>query len=394
MQLEKIETVKPFYYHGNPKMVFGAGRIGDLLNLLPNGGPLFIVSSRHFSTSEAWKSVEAGLRKAGILYIHETVSGEPSPEVVDELTLMAQGIRAQALVSIGGGSVMDAGKAVSAMLREQGSVFHYLEGVGTRKLSGAAVPFIAAPTTAGTGSEAARNAVLSRRGANGFKKSLRHDALIPRIALIDPELALGTSPEVTLACGMDALCQLLEPLLSTEASPFTNALSWAGLAHFHRGSQLFDEHSLLRKQELSLRAELALAAYCSGIALTNAGLGTVHGLAGPLGAACDVPHGVACGLLLAPVLRRLQHNLNDSEPHKRVARILQAAGCALCPDAGASGAAALIEKIESWASRLPRLASWGLKPDALERVVHVSDNKNFPLLLSADERRACLEETL
>lgn len=199
-------------------------------------------------------------------------------------------------MAIGGGSVIDCGKAVAAMLVEDGSVQDYLEGVGTRKPSGAKIPFIAVPTTAGTGSEATKNAVVCDR-KEGYKKSLRHDAYMPDVAVIDPELTMTAPRPVTIACGLDAVSQLIESYTSTKANVFTDSLALTALSH---ASESLLPHCLDQGNDISLRGKMSYAALISGITLSHAGLGAVHGMAGPLGGLFPVPHGVTCGKLLFP----------------------------------------------------------------------------------------------
>ena len=380
----------PFRHLGNSSLIFGNGAVGDLPRRIPGDGPVLFVTGRHFAASRAWHRLESALRAAGRPYSRETVSGEPSPEMVDALAEAARASGTEAVAAIGGGSVLDAGKAAAAMLRHEGSVADYLEGVGTKEPTGAAVPMVAVPTTAGTGSEATKNAVISRRGAGGFKKSLRHDAFIPAAAILDPELAIGCPPEVSAACGLDAFSQLLESFVSTGATPVTDALARDGMIRFGRGSRLFAEKAYGTDREIALRGELALAAYYSGLTLANAGLGTVHGLAGPLGAACEVPHGVACGLLLAPVFRRIE----ETEPLERLALAgaLVLRGKSAAP--GKEDARAVLDLFEEWSSRLPRLSSYGLTEEGLDGVVAASGNKNSPVALGAAAMREALAEVL
>lgn len=374
----------------NKTLVFGEGAIENLIGMIPVAGTVLFITGGHFATSSAWSRLESVLKAEGLSFLRETVSGEPSPETVDALTETARTAKTAAVVAIGGGSVLDAGKATAAMLRHEGSVADYLEGVGRKRPKGETVPMIAVPTTAGTGSEATKNAVISRRGKEGFKKSLRHDNFIPQAALIDPQLALGCPVEISAACGLDAFCQLLESFISTGATPVTDALARDGLIRYARGSRLFSENAYGTEHETALRGELALAAYYSGLTLANAGLGTVHGLAGPLGAACDVPHGVACGLLLAPVFRRIEALAPQPRLAFAASLILRGESATPHPE----DAEAALDVFEEWASRLPRLSHYGLSEGDLDAVVAASNNKNSPVALDALTMRKILKEIL
>lgn len=243
------------------------------------------------------------LAEAGITCEIHKVSGEPTPDVIDQIVENARAFAPQAVLAVGGGSVVDAGKAVAAMLTEEPSrsVQDFLEGVGTREPSGTTLPFWAMPTTSGTGSEATKNAVISRVGIDGFKKSLRHDNFIPDAALIDPELLLDCPSSVTAAAGMDTLSQLLESYFSTKATPITDALAVSGLRSF---ATAFPPVCSDKAGNVQARAAVAYAAYLSGLCLANAGLGTVHGIAGPLGGLIAAPHAQICGTLLEPVMKK------------------------------------------------------------------------------------------
>jgi len=389
--------VESFRHLGNADLIFGAGKIAALPNLIPSGGPVLIITGNHFPGTQVWKKLEADLKNQKIEYSRETVSGEPSPETVDSLVEEARKKGTTSVVAIGGGSVIDAGKAAAAMLRHEGSVFDYLEGVGSREPEGNTLPMIAVPTTAGTGSEATKNAVISRRGKDGFKKSLRHNAFIPPVALIDPELAVGCPEDVSLSCGMDAFCQILESYVSTGATAFTDILARDSLVHFGKGSRLFTEKCYGGPDEVDCRSELALTAYYSGLTLANAGLGTVHGLAGPIGAYSDVPHGVACGLLVGPVFRIIAGKLEDTENSGILDRLAYAGavlhrGAEAVPERG--DVERLLDRFDEWAKDLPCLSDYGMKKADITKVIAASSNKNSPAALDEKDCRGVLAEIL
>jgi len=388
--------VNAFRYRGNSNLIFGAGSAAALPELVSKKGPILILTGVHFLQSRAWPLLEAKLAEDGIAYRLETISGEPSPDTVDSLVEITREAAAVSVLAIGGGSVLDAGKAVAAMVCHRGSVTEYLEGVGSRRPSGRTLPVIAVPTTAGTGSEATKNAVISRHGDTAFKKSLRHDAFVPDTALIDPELALGCPMDVTLACGMDALCQLIESYVSTGASVFTDMLAREGLRLFGSACELFslEEFGI---GEVNQRGGLALAAYYSGLCLANAGLGTIHGLAGPLGAHLKIPHGLACALLAAPVFRLLAKRL-ARDGNQNILNKLAFAGAQIdrgynaIPKAG--DVDRLINNLENWTGKMSRLADYGLERSDIDQIVNASNNKNSPVVFSGFERRDFLLQIL
>lgn len=225
--------------------------------------------------------------------------GEPTPADVDAATTRAREDGARCVVAIGGGSVLDLGKAVAALVaqHEPHPVQDYLEDVGEgRTLHAQPLPFIAIPTTAGTGSEASKNAVITSLAA-GFKKSLRHPGMMAQVALIDPELTLNLPPELTAWSGLDAVTQLIEAYTSLRAQPVTDALALRGLAAARSLPIAFDDG-----RDLAAREQMALAAYLSGVCLANAGLGATHGIAAGLGSMTDIPHGLACAIALPWVM--------------------------------------------------------------------------------------------
>jgi alcohol dehydrogenase class IV len=217
-----------------PRIEFGAGKIAALPALAAGYGSrvLLVTGARSLRASRTWSDLEQKLEKAGLRWQSVTVDGEPSPHRVDQAVARHAGSNIDVVIGIGGGSVLDAAKAIAGLLRVGDSVIDYLEGVGSGKAySGPAVPFIAVPTTAGTGSEATKNAVLSVAGKEGFKKSFRDERLVPEYALVDPDLLATCPPALIAGNGMDALTQLLESYVSLRSNPMTDALAWSGLGH-------------------------------------------------------------------------------------------------------------------------------------------------------------------
>jgi alcohol dehydrogenase class IV len=296
--------------------------------------------------------------------------------------------------------VLDAAKAVAGLLPHGNSVMDHLEGVGPETpYTGPSLPFIAVPTTAGTGSEATRNAVLSVHGQRGFKKSFRHDLLVARYAVIDPDLLANCPPDLIAANGMDALTQLLESYVSTRANPFTDALALDGLAYVRDGLLAWHEGGA---DAAEARAGMAYAALLSGITLAQVGLGVVHGLAAPLGAFYPIPHGVACGATVAAAtginIRALEQRQPDSmalTKYARAGRLL--GGRADVGDAGARGG--LVQVIKEWTARLgiPGLSRYGVEAggfDALVACCRGNSMKTNPLMLEDGEVREILARCL
>ena len=398
-----------------PAIRFGAGRSAELAEVVRGFGSRALVVTREpgFTDGPAWAGLEAGLRAAGVEVETVGVSGEPSPSLVDEIVARVRaGAPVDVVVGIGGGSVLDTAKAVAGLLIPGNSVTDHLDGIGPElPYRGPAVPFVAVPTTAGTGSEATKNAVLSVRGPGGFKKSFRDDALVARVAIVDPDLLAGCPPELIAANGMDALTQLLESYVSARANPFADALALSGLAATRDGLlSWFGEATAgrggagPRSTAALARERMAYAALCSGICLAQAGLGAVHGLASPLGALFPVPHGVACGATLAATTRANLAALEERAPESGtllkyavVARVFLDAGLPLADDRAAR--AALVRLLEDWRVRLsvPRLSSYGIVEADIPAIVsdsRGSSMKTNPIVLTDTEIAAILRASL
>ena len=386
-----------------PRIVFGAGVRAQLPALARRFGErvLLVTGARAFLHSPAGAATVQSLGAAGLHIERTSVAQEPSPALVDAAVAQFRTANIDVVIGIGGGSVLDAAKAIAGLLRVGDSVMEYLEGVGPEKTyAGPAVPWIALPTTAGTGSEATKNAVLSQHGANGFKKSFRDDKLVAEYALVDPDLLALCPPALIAANGMDALTQLLESFVSLKANPVTDALCESGLAAARDG--LLPWYLARPEASAPARAQMAYAALLSGIALAQAGLGSVHGLAAPLGAFFPIPHGVACGTLVAVATERNIAALKAREPrHPALGKYARAAEILTQRrfDDASAAQAALIALLHDWAARMavPSLSDFGIHFDDLPRIVanaRGNSMKTNPIVLSDAELHALLEQRL
>ncbi|MCK5350687.1 MAG: iron-containing alcohol dehydrogenase, partial [Desulfobacula sp.] len=262
---------------------------------------LLISGGESLKKSSQYKWLLTVLKNSSTKIYFSSIQSEPSPNQGDEIVRIYQKKNIHVVISIGGGSVIDAGKAVSAMLTKKDSISVYLEDVGSQIHDGKKIPFIAVPTTAGTGSEATKNAVLSLVSEKGFKKSLRHEKFVPDIAVVDPELTLSCPGGITAACGMDALTQLIESYVSINASPMTDSLVLGGLRIM--GDAVL-KSTVVDPTDMEARTRICYGSYISGLTLANAGLGVVHGFAAVIGGFFPIPHGVICGTLLAQVTQK------------------------------------------------------------------------------------------
>lgn len=308
----------PFAFVTVPRIVFGPGCFARVGEFAPQLGPrvLAVVSG---SATAAGRLAELAdlLQAVGTAVVSTTQRGEPTVESVDVAADLARRERCTGVVGLGGGSAIDAAKAVAALLTNGGGALDYMEVVGAgRKITRPAAPWIAIPTTAGTGAEVTRNAVIAYPPKH-FKASIRSEQLLASAAVVDAQLSAGAPPAVTAASGMDALCQLIESATSTGANPMTDALALEGIRLAGRClPRAYRDGS-----DADAREGLALAALWSRMTLTNAGLGAVHGLAAPLGANFPAPHGAVCAALLAGVMRANVAGLRAESPaHPALAR--------------------------------------------------------------------------
>jgi alcohol dehydrogenase len=394
--------IKPFAIARLPRIEFGAGCVARLPELLARYGQqvLLVTGARSLQNSPHWESLLEALKKADIAWEHLSVTDEPSPSLVDRTVSQLRGEEIKAVAGIGGGSVLDAAKAIAGLLRVGDSVMDYLEGVGPEKpYRGPAVPFIAVPTTAGTGSEATKNAVLSVRGEGGFKKSFRHERLVPEYAVVDPDLLATCPPAQIAANAMDAFTQLLESYVSIQANPFTDALAESGLDAIRQGLFAWYEGG---EDAAAGRSRLAYAALLSGICLAQTGLGSVHGLASPLGAFFPIPHGVVCGTLMAAATRINIEALQARDPNSQALAKYARVGVLFTGQRHADAEVArqsLVTLLEAWTERLelPPLSKFGIREADFPRIVarcRGGSMKTNPIVLSDEELTELLRQRL
>lgn len=362
----------------SPQIVFGIGASARLGELTRRFGQRTVVvvggdPNRHQALLE-------GLAESGVTALVIRQRGEPTDTVI-EATVAELTADVDVVLGIGGGSVIDTAKAIAALVPNGGRLIEYVEVVGAgRDLAVDPLPVLAVPTTAGTGAEATRNAVVSVSSA-AAKVSLRHPGLLPRVALVDPELTASCTPNVTAESGFDALTQCIESYVSPAANELTSGLALRGAA-LCVGSL---ERAVAEGSDLSARRDMAAAALLSGMALANSKLGAVHGIAGPLGAVTGVGHGKLCSLLLAPVVAA---NLDARLDEAFVARYSELAS--LFGETGGAVPSSLVEEIHGMVERcgVEKIALEPLTEDEMGNVVSAaqasSSMRGNPVTLSDD----------
>jgi alcohol dehydrogenase class IV len=372
------------------RIIFGPGALREIGRLASEYGKrALVVTGRDASRAE---KLLALLREAGVSAATFSVAGEPEISTVESGVTLGKRERCELVVGFGGGSALDATKAIAAMLANDGDLLDYLEVIGRGKpLTKPSVQFIAIPTTAGTGSEVTRNAVLASP-EHRLKVSLRSPFLLAKIALVDPELTCDLPPAITARTGMDALTQLIEPFVCSRANPLTDGLCEEGLCRAAQSLRIAFQDG----QNKSAREDMALASLFGGLALANAGLGAVHGFAGPIGGMFpEAPHGAICAALLPYVMRiniralRQRDEKNRAlERYDRIAQICTSNGHATA-DMGVDWVHRLIDELQ-----IPRLGNYGIKPEHVAelagKAAQASSMKANPVTLTPEE----LAETL
>ncbi len=375
------------------RIVFGPGTLAEVGPIAREFGQrALVVTGRDPARAAPLLERLASIDVTATLF---TIAQEPSLDDITRGLAAARTAHCDVVIGFGGGAALDAAKAIAALLPNDGDLLDYLEVIGrAQPLARPGAPCIAIPTTAGTGSEVTRNAVLASP-THRVKVSLRSPHLLPRVALIDPELALGLPPALTASTGLDALTQLIEPYVSSRANPFTDALCVDGIRRVARSLRSAVENG----RDLAARTDMALASLYGGLALANAGLGAVHGFAGPLGGMFPAPHGAICAALLPHVtsanLAALRTRLPDPAALTRydeVARLLTGRANANATD-GVAWLHALNADL-----RIPPLSHYGINaadfPAIVAASLKASSMKANPIALTTDELTTILHRAV
>jgi len=376
-----------FEFATAPRIIFGVGRREELPSLAAAmGSNALVVTGAHSHRAEKCLFSTDGLH----LHYH-AVSGEPTVEDVLAGVEAARRLRCDLVIGFGGGGAIDAAKAIAALLTNGRDIHDYLEVIGKgESIANRPLPLIAVPTTAGTGAEATRNAVL-RSASHRVKVSMRSPLMLPTLALVDPGLTVSLPPSVTAATGLDALTQLIEAFVSRRANPVTDSLCKEGIAAAAGSLRT----SVDEPDNLDARRDMSLASLLSGIALANAGLGAVHGFAGPIGGMFDAPHGAVCAALLPAVFAA---NVAAAEGAP-VRPKFDAVGRMLTgrPDSTAADAVTWMSNIRRILG-IPSLSSFGIRetdiPDIIAKSRNTSSMKGNPIVLSDEVLTAVLRQSL
>ncbi len=377
-----------FEFATTARILFGAGTVRDVPAAAASMGRRALVVTG--ASSDRSEPLVAALEAAGVACVGFRVPGEPTVELIRSGAAFAREERCELAIAFGGGSAVDAGKALAAMLVNPGDPLEYLEVIGQGKPLRASAPFIAIPTTAGTGSEVTRNAVLGSP-EHRVKASLRSAAMLPRLAVVDPELTLDLPRPITASTGLDALTQVIEPYVSAKANPMTDLFCVEGMRRVAGAlARVWEDGG-----DREARIDMSWAALLGGMALANAGLGAVHGFAAPVGGMFPAPHGAVCAALLPHVAAVNLEALRARAPetvalrrYEEVARLLTGNAQATADD-GVRWLAQLCARLE-----IPPLRTYGVGeedvPMLIEKARNASSMKGNPIALTTEELREVL----
>lgn len=379
-----------FQFHCPTRIRFGCGVLRDAIPDIARFGKRILVLTG--SDSGRAEPVCHMLQQSGLSVVRAEVKKEPATETVLECVEHGLGHDCDCVAAVGGGSVVDAGKAVSALMTNRDPVFKYLEVVGEgQPLTRRPAPFAAIPTTAGTGAEVTRNAVLSVH-EHRVKVSLRSDLLFPKLAIVDPDLTRSMPPKITANTGMDAFVQVLEPYVSLKANPYTDAVCRDAVPRAARWLKTAFETG----DDMTARENMSLVSLSGGIALSNAGLGAVHGFAAPIGGMFEIPHGTICARLLPHVtaanIQALRKRAPESPALNRYAELaaMMTGRPDALPEAGIEWIHELLDAL-----KVSKLSAFGLTADAFqtiaEKAARSSSMKANPVVLTPEELVSVLE---
>ena len=382
-----------FEFATSNRIIFGAGTLPEAATTAAAfGRRALIVTGRNQDRASKLLGL---LSSQGIQPTLFSIESEPTVAEVLRGVMQARRDERDVVIGFGGGAALDGAKAIAALLTNPGDPFEYLEVIGRgAALPRPATPCIAIPTTAGTGSEVTRNAVLASP-EHRVKVSLRSPHMLPRLALVDPELTSGLPPAITASTGLDALTQLIEPYLSCRANPLTDALCVDGI---RRAAGALNR-AVQDGRDVAARHDLALASLYGGLALANAGLGAVHGFAGPIGGMFPAPHGAVCAALLPHVLEINLHALRARAPGSIPLQRIDEIGRLLTgrPQADAQDAIRWLRALVS-GLQIPSLATYGIAATDVAAIVTAAEKassmKANPILLTRAELTQCLEAAL
>jgi alcohol dehydrogenase class IV len=375
------------------RIIFGAGTINEVpAEAVKFGKYIFLVTGA--SSGRAAPLVE-GLVAEGCTVTSFPVPGEPSVELVADATEKARSAGCDVVIGVGGGAALDAAKAIAALLGNGGDPMDYIEVVGRGKLiSKPSAPFIAIPTTSGTGSEVTRNAVLTA-SEHHLKSSIRSPYMLPTLAVVDPVLTHSSPPSVTAASGLDALTQLIEPYTGAKPNPIADALCLEGISRAARSVQ----RAYHTPDDAPAREDMAQASLLSGLALANSGLGAVHGFAMPVGGKFGAPHGAICARLLPLVMEANLNALRQRQPESAVIERYGEVSRLLC-----SSRTATVDDGVRWVSAvcadlsIPGLSEFGMTtgdiPEIVASAKAANSMKNNPIALTDGELASIMERAL
>ena len=375
------------------RIIFGQGKVGEVGQLaVQMGKHALVITGSHVERAAGLIQV---LEDKGMRVTTFQVRGEPDTRIVAEGSRLARLRRCDVVIGMGGGSVIDAGKAIAALVTNHGDIFDFLEVVGkAQAITRPPLPYIAIPTTAGTGAEVTKNAVLVSK-EHGVKVSMRSYMLLPRIVVVDPELTYSMPPHVTANTGLDALTQLIEAYVSLNANPITDGMCREGIMRSARSLEIAYRDG----NNAAAREDMAIASLLSGMALANAKLGAVHGFAAPLGGMFNAPHGAICARLLPIVMETNVQALKTREIGSRALKRYDEIAQMITGD-GKAKAEKGVEWVRDLCKRLDvePLSGLGLSrsdiPEIVERAKRASSMKGNPVELTDKELTGILERAL